>query len=47
MDLGFTPATNLLQLRRPALEPGQAAAAPAAWLDVSAGTLEELTQRYE
>lgn len=47
LDFGFTPATNLMQLRRLALAEGQAADAPAAWLDVSAGTLEVLPQRYE
>ncbi len=47
LDLGFTPATNLLQLRRLALAEGQAADAPAAWLNVPAGTLEILPQRYE
>lgn len=47
LDLGFTPATNLAQLRRVALEVGQAADVPVAWLDISAGTLEILHQRYE
>jgi hypothetical protein len=47
LDLGFTPATNLLQLRRVALEVGQAADVPVAWLDVAMGTLEVLHQRYE
>lgn len=47
LDLGFTPATNLLQLRRLALAHGQAAAAPVVWLDVAAGTLTVLPQRYE
>ena len=47
LDLGFTPATNLLPIRRLALEMGQAADAPAAWLDVAAGTLALLPQRYE
>jgi hypothetical protein len=47
LDLGFTPATNLLQLRRFALGEGQAADVPVAWLDVSAGTLEVLLQRYK
>jgi hypothetical protein len=47
LDLGFSPATNLLQLRRLALSEGQAAEAPVAWLDVSAGTLDLLGQRYE
>ncbi len=46
LDFGFTPATNLPQLRRLALEVGQAADAPAAWLDV-AGALTLLPQRYE
>jgi hypothetical protein len=47
LDFGFTPATNLLQLRRVALAVGQAADVPAAWLEVSAGTLTVLPQRYE
>jgi hypothetical protein len=47
LDLGFTPATNVLPVRRLALAVGQAAAAPAAWLDVTGGTLELLVQRYE
>ena len=47
LDLGFTPATNLLQLRRVALACGQAADVPVAWLNAAAGTLERLSQRYE
>jgi uncharacterized protein len=47
LDLGFTPATNVLPLRRLALPVGGAADAPAAWLDVAAGTLSILQQRYE
>lgn len=47
LDLGFTPATNLTQLRRIALEIGQAAETPVAWLDAPAGSLERLEQRYE
>jgi uncharacterized protein len=47
LDLGFTPATNLTQIRRSALAVGQAAHVPVAWLDPSAGTLEVLPQRYE
>ena len=47
LDLGFTPATNVLQLRRVALAVGDAADVSVAWLDVPSGTLEELTQRYE
>jgi hypothetical protein len=47
LDFGFTPATNLSQLRRIALEIGQAADLPVAWLDVAAGTVAVLHQRYE
>jgi uncharacterized protein len=47
VDLGFTPATNLLQLRRLALAEGRAADCPVAWLDVAAGSLDLLVQRYE
>lgn len=32
LDFGFTPATNLSQLRRAALEPGQEAEFSVAWL---------------
>lgn len=48
LDLGFTPATNLLQLRRLGLAKGEGADAPAAWLDLDGGgVLSELAQRYE
>lgn len=47
LDFGFTPATNLPQLRRVDLAVGQAADVPVAWLDVFAGTLTLLPQRYE
>jgi hypothetical protein len=47
LDLGFSPATNLFQLRRLALAEGQAADAPVAWLDVPSGALDLLLQRYE
>ena len=47
LDLGFTPATNLFQLRRIGLAEGHAADVPVAWLDVVAGTLTVLPQRYE
>jgi hypothetical protein len=47
LDLGFTPATNLIQVRRIALAVGDAADAPAAWLDLSTRHLERLEQRYE
>jgi hypothetical protein len=46
VDLGFTPATNALQIRRVALEVGQAADVPVAWLDVAARQLSVLEQRY-
>ena len=47
LDLGFTPATNTIQLRRVPLAVGAAAEIPAAWLDVDNGTLSELPQHYE
>jgi hypothetical protein len=47
LDLGFTPATNTFQLRRVGLAQEQGADVPVAWLDVRAGTLERLEQRYE
>lgn len=47
LDLGFTPATNLLQLKRVRLQIGQRLAIPAAWFDVDATTLTELPQVYE
>jgi len=47
LDLGFTPATNILQLRRMALAVGKAAKVPVAWWDVASKGLEVLAQRYE
>jgi hypothetical protein len=47
VDLGFTPATNALQIRRVGLDVGQAADVPVAWLDVAARQLSVLEQRYE
>lgn len=47
VDLGFTPATNMPQLRRVALEVGQKAEFSVAWLDVESTTLEDLLQIYE
>lgn len=47
LDLGFTPATNLFQLRRMALPVGQSADVVVAWLDVPGGGLQRLHQRYE
>jgi hypothetical protein len=47
LDLGFTPATNLFQLRRIALKIGEAADVPVAWFDVDSESLERMEQRYE
>lgn len=47
LDLGFTPATNALQLRRTALKVGEGADVPVAWLDVDTDALTRLHQRYE
>jgi hypothetical protein len=47
LDLAFTPATNLLQLRRVALTVGQSADVSVAWLDPSTGDFNCLDQRYE
>jgi hypothetical protein len=47
LDFGFTPATNLPQLRRIDLTEGEAADVPVAWLDVSSTALTVLAQRYE
>ena len=46
LDLGFTPATNLLTIRRLKLPVGQAAKARAAWLSFPALALEPLDQMY-
>jgi hypothetical protein len=47
LDLGFTPATNIQQLRRVAIAENETVQLPVAWLDVDAGTLTELPQVYE
>lgn len=47
LDLGFTPATNLLAIRRLNLADGESAEAPAAWVDIEEGGLNLLEQRYE
>ncbi len=47
LDYGFTPATNLQQLRRVAVAPGQPTDIPVAWFDIDRTTLTELPQRYE
>jgi hypothetical protein len=46
LDLGFTPATNVLQLRRMALDVGRDARLDVAWLDVPSCELDVLAQRY-
>ena len=46
LDLSFTPATNLLPIRRLALPSGEKATVRAAWLTVPALTLEPLDQQY-
>lgn len=47
LDLGFTPATNLLQLRRVPIAAKESVALAVAWLDADARTLTELPQTYE
>ncbi len=47
LDYGFTPATNVLQLSRIALKPGQWAEVPVVWFDLDSASLTELPQRYE
>jgi hypothetical protein len=47
VDLGFTPATNLIPVRRLALVVGESAAAPAAWFDLHTRSLRRLEQSYE
>jgi uncharacterized protein len=47
LDYGFTPATNVLQLRRMALAPGERADVPVVWLDLDSSSLTELPQTYE
>lgn len=47
VDLGFTPATNLLPVRRLGLQDGVAHRAEAVWLRVPEGRAEVLRQSYE
>jgi hypothetical protein len=47
IDLSFTPATNLLPIRRARLKIGQRIPVRAAWLRFPAMTLELLDQTYE
>ncbi len=46
IDLGFTPATNLLAVRRLKLRVGEQAQAPAAWLALPGLKLKLLPQTY-
>ncbi len=46
LDLGFSPSTNLLAIRRLGLAVGQEAEVRAAWLGFPGLTLEPLDQRY-
>jgi hypothetical protein len=46
LDLGFTPATNLISIRRLALDVGASADVTVAWLDFRATTLTPLRQVY-
>ncbi|HCF26645.1 MAG TPA: hypothetical protein DEV81_05435 [Cyanobacteria bacterium UBA11049] len=46
LDLGFTPATNLIAIRRLSLAVGARSQAPAAWLDFPDFTLKQLEQHY-
>jgi len=47
LDLSFTPATNVLQLRRVELPTGRRIRLPAAWFDLETRRLSELEQIYE
>jgi hypothetical protein len=46
LDLGFTPATNMAQLRRAGLPVGDAASFDVAWLDAGEEELVRLPQEY-
>ena len=46
VDLGFTPATNTLQIRRLGLGVGATRSLPVAWLAFPELTVEPLTQTY-
>lgn len=46
IDLGFTPATNMLAVRRLSLGIGEQAEAPAAWLALPSMKLRVLPQTY-
>jgi len=46
LDLGFSPSTNLLPIRRLSLEPGESAEVVAAWLPFPSLAFEPLPQVY-
>jgi hypothetical protein len=46
LDLGFTPATNLIAIRRLSLAVGARSQAPAVWLNFPDFTLKRLEQDY-
>ncbi|MDP9424418.1 MAG: putative glycolipid-binding domain-containing protein [Pseudomonadota bacterium] len=46
LDFGFTPATNLQQLRHAGLQEGEEAEIPAAWFDIGEASLTRLPQHY-
>lgn len=46
LDFGFTPSTNLQQLRHARLAIGEEADVPAAWFDVGEARLTRLPQHY-
>lgn len=46
LDLGFTPATNMLQLRRLSLAIGETASFDVAWLEAGDAALQRLPQTY-
>lgn len=46
VDLGFSPSTNILPIRRLALDVGEKAEIKAAWLQFPSFELKELTQIY-
>ncbi len=47
LDLSFTLATNLVQLRRISIAKNKSVQLPVAWLDFETGKLTELLQTYE
>lgn len=46
LDFGFTPSTNLQQLRHADLATGEEAEIPAAWFDIDEASLTRLPQHY-